>query len=193
MRRGCGSAAPRVRAGWSPRSRCRSHAPAFARETSPAFCFASARRFTFIEAIPRRGSRCHFSRVIATKALRQVCAPHCRMNKTICLVALAPLLIAGCAVVPPPVTTADVRATSGAVVSREVVVASQPPTIRVETPPPAPGPRYAWNAGRWRWTGVDYEWTPGRWVVRPSPTAVWVEGRWQRRPGGWAWADGYWQ
>ena len=109
------------------------------------------------------------------------------MNKSMWIAAIAPLLIAGCAVVPPPVTTAD------PVLSREVVVAKQPPIIRLETPPASPGPQYAWNAGRWRWTGVKYEWTPGRWLVRPTPNAVWVEGRWQRRPGGWAWAEGYWQ
>src|SRR5438034_3412584 len=30
----------------------------------------------------------------------------------------------------------------------------------------APGPGYVWTRGYWRWTGADYVWVPGSWVVR---------------------------
>jgi hypothetical protein len=31
----------------------------------------------------------------------------------------------------------------------------------------APGPGYVWASGYWRWTGADYVWVPGSWIVRP--------------------------
>ena len=112
------------------------------------------------------------------------------MKKHLCLAALAPLLFAGCTAVIDPVPTTHVttsRYGSGVIIER------RPPALRVETRTVAPGPRYVWRRGHWRWTGVDYDWVPGRWVVRPRRNAVWVEGDWQRRRGGWVWSDGYWR
>jgi WXXGXW repeat (2 copies) len=110
------------------------------------------------------------------------------MRITIYLLALAPLVFAGCETQPPTVTTTtttqEVTTTGPA---REVVVTRTPPAVRVETQTVAPGPGYLWTRGYWRWTGADYVWVPGSWVVRPRPAAVWVEGHWVRRPGGWLW------
>src|SRR5256885_10301380 len=77
--------------------------------------------------------------------------------------------------------------------TREVVVAQAPPEVRVETQTVAPGADYIWQRGYWRWTGVEYAWIPGHWVVRPRPAAVWVEGHWMRRGGGWVWIAGHWR
>ena len=114
------------------------------------------------------------------------------MMTSICLAAAAPLILVGCTAVvdPAPLTTADVAVTSS---YGAVVVDRRPPAVRVETRTVSPGSRYTWVSGHWRWTGVDYDWVPGRWVVRPRPGAVWVDGRWASRGSGWAWHDGYWR
>ena len=165
--------------------------------------FARLRGLTCVGALAwRRGD---FSFVIAPKAPRQDPAPRCAMKTTLLskinrgkkittrlsLAAVAPLLLAGCVVEPVPGHV--VAASHGAAVSGEVVVERRPPALRVETRTVAPGPRYVWVRGHWRWTGVDYDWVPGRWVLRPRSSAMWVEGRWQRRPRGWAWYEGYWR
>lgn len=116
------------------------------------------------------------------------------MKKSICLLTAAPLLLTGCIVEHPvPVTTTEVHRE---VVTTEpgagVVVAQEPPAVRIETQTVSPGANYVWTAGHWRWTGVRYEWVPGTWVVRPRPAAVWVAGHWARRPGGWVWVPGHW-
>ncbi len=122
------------------------------------------------------------------------------MNKSIYLLGLVPFLCAGCTTVvePVPVTTTEVTREvvttgPGGAATSEVVVTRSPPALRVETETVSPGARYVWTRGHWRWNGVDYEWVPGRWIIRPRPAAVWVEGRWVRRPGGWVWIAGHWR
>ena len=124
------------------------------------------------------------------------------MRTRICIVAMAPFLLIGCAESPPPVTTTtttttrEVTTTGPAVepvTTREVLVTQAPPRVRYETRTVAPGPGYVWEAGYWRWTGASYVWVSGHWVARPRTTAVWVEGYWARRPGGWVWIPGHWQ
>ena len=112
------------------------------------------------------------------------------VNKLVLALA-APLMLVGCvAHVDPVPTTAAVTTTQ---YGSAVVVERRPPALRVETHTASPGDRYVWVRGYWRWTGADYDWVPGRWVIRPRPAATWVEGRWERRGGGWVWYDGYWQ
>ncbi len=170
--------------------------------SSPYKRFAWLRRITCAVT----SGAAHFTVVIATKSLRQTYDARCAMKRTLlskivrdkhlgrrlCLAAAAPLLLVGCTAVvePVPVTTTEVATTR---YGSAVVVERRPPALRVETHTASPGDRYVWVRGHWRWTGVDYDWVPGRWVVRPRPTAVWVEGRWVRRPGGWVWYEGYWR
>jgi len=124
------------------------------------------------------------------------------MKMPFCLLALAPLAFAGCvAETPVTTTTTTTEVTRETVttgpgvrpVTREVLVTQAPPAVRVETRTVAPGARYVWTNGYWRWTGAGYEWVPGSWIARPRLTAVWVEGHWLRRPGGWVWVAGHWQ
>ena len=107
---------------------------------------------------------------------------------------LPALALIGCVAEPPVTSTTTVtrEVTTTGPVAREVVVAQAPPQVRVETQTVAPGANYIWVNGYWRWTGVDYAWVPGTWVVRPRVTAVWVQGHWVRRPGGWVWISGHW-
>lgn len=116
------------------------------------------------------------------------------MRRSIYLPAVAALALAGCAEEPTTVTTTTTTqqvTTTGP--AREVVVTQPPPPIRVEAQTVAPGPRYAWTSGYWRWTGTNYVWVSGTWVIRPRPAAVWVEGHWVRRPSGWTYIPGHWQ
>jgi hypothetical protein len=79
--------------------------------------------------------------------------------------------------------------------------ASAQAAVRYGPPPPprevvriAPGPRYVWTGGYYRWGAPrGYAWVPGRYVVAPRPYAVWVPGYWARRPRGWFWVGGYWR
>ena len=101
------------------------------------------------------------------------------MKRSSYLLMLVPLALVGCAEEPTTVTTTtttqEVTTTGPA---RAVVLTRPPPPVRVETQTVAPGPGYVWTTGYWRWTGTDYVWVPGSWVVRPRPAAVWVAGHW---------------
>ena len=116
------------------------------------------------------------------------------MRISIYVLALTPLLFAGCAEAPTTVTTTTTtQITTTGPRAREVVVTQAPPPLRVEVQTVSPGPRYVWTRGYWRWTGAGYEWAPGTWIARPSLGAVWVEGHWVRTAGGWVWVAGYWR
>lgn len=121
---------------------------------------------------------------------------HMKRSANLCLI--VPLALAGCVEAPPPVTTTTevtrtVTTTGPGPVTREVLVTRAPPVVRVETQTVSPGSSYVWTRGYWRWTGADYVWVPGSWVVRPRVTAVWVEGHWMRRSDGWVWIAGHWR
>jgi len=119
------------------------------------------------------------------------------MRISIYVLALVPLVFAGCAEeAPPPVTTTTTvtrEVTTAGPTTGEVYVTQAPPVLRVEAETVSPGANYLWTRGYWRWTGVDYVWVPGTWVVRPSLSAVWVEGHWAHRSRGWVWIAGHWQ
>src|SRR5438876_11848948 len=107
---------------------------------------------------------------------------------------LALLALVGCAEEPTTVTTTtttqEVTTTGPA---REVVVTRPPPPVRVETQRVTPGLGYVWTPGYWRWTGTDYVWVSGKWVIPPRTTTGWVPGQWVRRPSGWGWIPGHWR
>ena len=123
------------------------------------------------------------------------------MKSTICTSFAILLALTGCVVEQPvPVTTTtttEVRretvTTGPGGTTREVVVTRAPPPVRVETQTVAPGPTYVWSQGYWRWTGTDYAWVPGSWIVRPRVNAVYVQGHWTRTSAGWAFVPGQWQ
>ena len=79
--------------------------------------------------------------------------------------------------------------------SAEVVVPLTPPRPRFEGIPEIPADRRDrefWQPGHWKWNGQTYDWSEGRYVVRPHVGAVWVPGHWERRGGGWVFIDGRW-
>jgi hypothetical protein len=105
---------------------------------------------------------------------------------------LAPILLAlGC---PPRLPLAETTHHRGHVPVR---VPYPPPAAQVEIVPPQPTPEAVWVDGFYRWTGRDYDWTAGAWVV-PQPgtkyapptamrlrdgTLVYYEGTWRRTAG----------
>jgi hypothetical protein len=68
-----------------------------------------------------------------------------------------------------------------------------PPAHVVERIPVAPGPRYAWVPGYYRWDGREYLWVPGAYVIPPRPGARWAPGHWVRERRGWYWVEGRWR
>lgn len=99
---------------------------------------------------------------------------------------------------PPPATpqfgsTAPAaEAPSSAGTATVIVAPIAPPAPLTETPGPAPTALAIWQVGHWSWDGTTFNWTPGHYVMRPSPSANWVPGYWQPGPGGWTWINGYW-
>lgn len=82
-------------------------------------------------------------------------------------------------------------------VQQTVIIApSLPPPPREETvpPPPPPGRRAAhWRPGHWNWSGSNWVWIHGAYVVPPQPTATWTPGHWQpHADGGYRWIPGHW-
>ena len=64
---------------------------------------------------------------------------------------------------------------------------------RAQVVPVAPGARYVWVPGYYRYNGHAYVWVPGRYAIPPSHYRVWVPGRWVLRNGGYVWVAGYWR
>lgn len=81
---------------------------------------------------------------------------------------------------------------AGTLVAQTVVRIAPPPPPR-EVVPVAPGPRYVWVSGYYRYKGHAYVWVPGHYVVPPHHHGVWVPGHWVPRHGGYVWVAGYWR
>jgi hypothetical protein len=103
-----------------------------------------------------------------------------RLVRSVAMLAL--VTSAACAYNPPPST-------------RVVYIERRPPAARVEVIGVRPGPGYVWVAGYWGWSGADYYWVPGRWVIPPQRVyTAWVPGRWDHHRGrGWYYRPGHWR
>jgi WXXGXW repeat (2 copies) len=82
---------------------------------------------------------------------------------------------------------------ASAYVRAGVRVYSPLPPIRHERVIVRPGPRHVWVPGYWRWSGRDYAWVGGTWVVPPYPRAVWVGPRVVYRHRHPYYYGGYWR
>lgn len=67
-----------------------------------------------------------------------------------------------------------------------------PPPLRVESPTLQPSPAHVWVSGYWKWKGVNYEWTEGRWV-KAKKGRKWVPGTWEQVGSRWVWNAGSWK
>ncbi len=74
---------------------------------------------------------------------------------------------------------------------RVVYVRKAPPSPRLETKPPRPGPRAVWIPGHWKWNGREYVWVSGHWEVHPKGSR-WIPGHWKKTRHGWKWVPGHW-
>jgi WXXGXW repeat (2 copies) len=77
--------------------------------------------------------------------------------------------------------------------SGRVYVRVGPPPPRVEAVLVAPGPRYVWLPGFYRWDGGGYVWMPGRYELPPRARAAWVPPHWERHRRGWYVVEGHWR
>ena len=50
---------------------------------------------------------------------------------------------------------------------------------------------YVWVEGRYDWTGSDWQWRPGAWVLA-RPGYVYIQGYWEQSDGRWVWVGPYW-
>jgi hypothetical protein len=73
-----------------------------------------------------------------------------------------------------------------------VRIGPPPPPLR-QVVPVAPGARYVWVPGYYRYNGHAYVWVPGRYAIPPYHYRVWVPGRWVPRNGGYVWVAGSWK
>lgn len=65
-----------------------------------------------------------------------------------------------------------------------LIVPYPPPVARVERVPPQPYRDTVWIDGGWEWSGRDYAWRDGRWVLPPEPGARYAPATTIRSPNG---------
>ena len=78
-------------------------------------------------------------------------------------------------------------------------VAAVPPYPKVPVPldeampkPPVSGEPLIWQPGHWDWTGHEYHWSGGRWVLRAGHGGMWQDGYWDLQNGQWLWIPAHW-
>jgi len=79
--------------------------------------------------------------------------------------------------------------------SAQIVVTVRPVEPKVVVVrPAAPGPRFVWIEGSWRWDKAirQYVWVEGHWI-KLRRGREWVDGHWIEAPGGWKWIPGHWK
>jgi hypothetical protein len=81
-------------------------------------------------------------------------------------------------------------ATSGC--TRTVYITEDPPPPQQEVQPKAPGPKYNWVDGHWKWNGNRYVWVSGHWEKQRG-NKTWVAGHWDKTARGWRWVPGHWR
>ncbi|MCE5326084.1 MAG: YXWGXW repeat-containing protein [Planctomycetaceae bacterium] len=67
-----------------------------------------------------------------------------------------------------------------------------PPVPLAESIPTVPDDDYVWIPGYWDWTGSDYQWVRGQWMLPPGTARVWVPPRYDLRAGRYFYYRGYW-
>jgi len=72
-----------------------------------------------------------------------------------------------------------------------IIVRQAPPRPVHEVVITSPGPGYVWVQGHYSWTGNQWAWVSGAWVMPPQPGAYWVEGRWDGPTQ--SWTEGHWE
>ena len=79
---------------------------------------------------------------------------------------------------------------AGSLAQAQVVVTVAPPAPRREVIPVAPGPRYVWEPGYYRWRHHRYYWVPGHYVASSRTDAPLGPGTLGPRGGGYVWVAG---
>src|SRR5438874_10301362 len=83
---------------------------------------------------------------------------------------------------------------ASALYGTEMVVRTAPPVPQsMAVIGRAPGPRYVWTGGYYRWNRFRYIWVLGRWFMPPRAGMVWIAPRWIPRNGGFVFVPGRWR
>jgi hypothetical protein len=73
-----------------------------------------------------------------------------------------------------------------------ISISFAPPELPVYDQPLCPGDGYLWTPGYWAYSGDDYYFVPGTWVVAPEAGLLWTPGYWGWRNNGYFFNEGYW-
>ena len=76
-------------------------------------------------------------------------------------------------------------------VAAEIITDLPPPPLRAENM----GHRrdgYVWASGHWEWSGHDYRWVAGSWIVEHG-RAHWIDDQWEALGTQWRFVPGHWQ
>lgn len=70
------------------------------------------------------------------------------------------------------------------------------PAMRPEArpKPPVMEQEQIWQPGHWEWTGTNYNWREGRWILREGRSNLWMDGMWVREKtiGPCRWEPAHW-
>jgi WXXGXW repeat (2 copies) len=73
----------------------------------------------------------------------------------------------------------------------EIITNVAPPPLRAENPG-RPRDGYTWASGHWEWSGQEYRWVPGSWIVEHGK-AHWVADQWEQMGTQWRYLPGHWE
>src|SRR4029077_4928726 len=73
-----------------------------------------------------------------------------------------------------------------------ISISIAPPELPVYEQPLCPGDGYLWTPGYWAYSGDDYYFVPGTWVMAPEAGLLWTPGYWGWRNNGYFFNEGYW-
>jgi WXXGXW repeat (2 copies) len=73
----------------------------------------------------------------------------------------------------------------------DIVTTVAPPAPRVENMG-HPRDGYVWAPGHWEWTGHDYRWVSGGWIVEHG-RSHWIADQWEASGAQWRFVPGHWE
>lgn len=72
----------------------------------------------------------------------------------------------------------------------EIITDVAPPPLRAENIGHRDG--YIWASGHWEWSGHEYRWISGGWIVEHG-RAHWISDQWEAAGTQWRFVPGHWE
>jgi hypothetical protein len=76
-------------------------------------------------------------------------------------------------------------------VAAEIITDVAPPPARAENMG-HPRDGYVWAPGHWEWSGRDYRWVTGSWIIEHG-RAHWIADQWEPLGTQWRFIPGHWE